>query len=129
MQRTHTHVHTHRASMPDDPFLQYGRSTSLVVGMVHGIGAETPTQVLVFLAAVGAGGHLVAAILLSAFIVGLFASNSLIALAASYGLLSSNKSFPIYAAVAVLTGIFSLGIGGLFLFGGGDVLPGFFTPG
>ena len=56
--------------MPDDPFVNYGRGTSFGVGMLHGIGAETPTQVLIFLAAAGAGGVAVGLLLLGCFIVG-----------------------------------------------------------
>src|SRR5262249_23171057 len=52
----HRHVHTHAGSMPDDPFPTYGRRTAFGIGMLHGIGAETPTQVLVFAAAAGASG-------------------------------------------------------------------------
>src|SRR5919109_1371273 len=47
--KIHFHTHTH------DPFMNYGTGTSLAVGALHGVGAETPTQVLIFLAAVGVG--------------------------------------------------------------------------
>ncbi|HEV3472636.1 MAG TPA: hypothetical protein VG408_05455, partial [Actinomycetota bacterium] len=44
---TTTHVHTHRhvGIVPDDPFINYGPATATGVGMLHGVGAETPTQV------------------------------------------------------------------------------------
>ncbi|MBI2170018.1 MAG: hypothetical protein HYU28_11060, partial [Actinobacteria bacterium] len=44
----HRHHHRHVASVPDDPFLDYGRGTSFLVGMLHGVGAETPTQMALF---------------------------------------------------------------------------------
>ena len=37
--------------------MNYGRRTAFGVGMIHGVGAETPTQVLIFLAAAGASGR------------------------------------------------------------------------
>ena len=48
--------HHHHKHPEPDAFMEYGRGTAFVVGMVHGVGAETPTQVLIFLTAVTAGG-------------------------------------------------------------------------
>src|SRR5205085_4763980 len=104
----HRHVHHHRAPMPDDPFLAYGRATSFLVGMIHGVGAETPTQVLVFVAAAGAGGRVAGVLLLAAFIAGLLTSNTVIATTSTLGFLNAARSFAVYAGVAVLTGTFSL---------------------
>jgi high-affinity nickel-transport protein len=94
--------------------------------MIHGVGAETPTQVLIFLAAAGAGGTAVGVAVLMAFIVGLLASNSLITLGAAFGFLSASRNFAVYATIGVLTAAFSLVIGALFLFGQEGVLPAFF---
>lgn len=125
-QETHRHPHRHRAPMPEDPFPEYGATTSFGVGMIHGIGAETPTQLLLFLAAAGVGGRVAGILLLVAFLVGLVVSNSLVAFASTYGFLRAGKSFPVYAAVAVVTGAFSLGLGTLYLFGAGDLVPALF---
>ena len=122
----HRHVHHHRATMPDDPFLAYGRATSFLVGMLHGVGAETPTQVLVFVAAAGAGGRVAGVLLLVAFVAGLLASNTLIAATSTVGFLNAARSFAVYAGVAVLTGTFSLVIGSMFLFGRSTLLPAIF---
>ena len=123
-RRTHEHGHKHR--MPDDPFLNYGRATAIGIGMLHGIGAETPTQVLIFLAAAGAGGSGAGVAVLAAFLVGLVASNSLITLSSAYGFLRASKRFAIYATVAVITGVVSLVIGTLFLIGKDTFLPALF---
>ena len=72
--------HHHKHPEPDDAFMQYGRRSAFVVGMVHGIGAETPTQIVIFLTAAGAGGALAGEAVLLAFIVGLLSSNALITL-------------------------------------------------
>lgn len=122
----HRHRHRHLGVTPDDPFATYGSVTSFVVGMIHGVGAETPTQVLIFLAAAQAGGAGAGVFLLVVFIAGLITSNSAIALASTYGYLSASRGFAVYATVAVLTGVFSLGIGLLFLLGKGTLLPAIF---
>ena len=124
--KTRTHAHGHKHRMPDDPFLNYGRATAIGIGMLHGIGAETPTQVVIFLAAAGAGGVGAGVAVLAAFLVGLVASNSLITLSSAYGFLRASKRFAIYATVAILTGVVSLVIGTLFLIGADSFLPALF---
>jgi High-affinity nickel-transport protein len=118
--------HHHARPEADDTFMNYGRGTAFGVGMIHGIGAETPTQVLIFLSAAGAGGTGVGILVLLAFIVGLLASNSLITLGSAMGFLRASKNFPIYAAVAVITGVFSLVIGTIFVLGKTTLLPALF---
>jgi hypothetical protein len=118
--------HHHARPEPDDAFMNYGRGTAFAVGMIHGVGAETPTQVLIFLAAAGAGGRLVGVLVLASFIVGLLASNSIITMGSAFGFLRASKNFPLYATVAVITAVFSLAIGILFLLGKDTVLPAFF---
>jgi hypothetical protein len=119
------HHHTRRPE-PDEAFMSYGRATAFGVGMIHGVGAETPTQVLIFLSAAGAGGTGVGVIVLVAFIVGLLASNSLITLGSATGFLHASGNFKIYVTVAVLTGLFSLTIGTIFVVGKTTLLPAFF---
>ena len=124
--RTHAHRHLHRAPMPDDPFMNYGKVTAFLVGMIHGIGAETPTQVLLFFVAAGAAGRGIGLVLLVVFLVGLLTSNTLIALTSTFGYLRASRRFALYAAVAVLTAVFSLTIGTIFLFGRSTLLPAIF---
>ena len=124
--RQHRHGHRHIATMPDDPFMNYGRATALGVGMIHGIGAETPTQVLIFLTAAGAGGKGAGVLLLICFLMGLLTSNSLLALASTFGFLGATRNFRIYATVSVVTAVFSLVIGSIFVFGQSTLLPTMF---
>jgi hypothetical protein len=118
--------HHHREPERDDAFMNYGVTTSFVVGMIHGIGAETASQLLIFLAVTGAGGIGAGILVLLSFVVGLLTSNTLIVLGTTFGLLRASKNFAVYATVAVLTGVFSLGIGTIFLFGKTTVLPAIF---
>ena len=119
----HRHVHAHAGSMPDDPFPNYGRRTAFGIGMLHGIGAETPTQVLVFAAAAGASGAVGGVLVLATFVVGLVAANTLVAVAATFGFLGAVRSFPVYAAISVVTAVFSLAVGALFVLGLSAGLP------
>jgi high-affinity nickel-transport protein len=115
--------HHHHKHPEPDAFMEYGRGTAFVVGMVHGIGAETPTQIVIFLTAVTVGGKAAGEAVLLAFLVGLLTSNTMITLGSTFGFLRASKNWKIYVTVAILTGTFSLVIGLLFLSGEGRVLP------
>jgi high-affinity nickel-transport protein len=122
----HSHPHQHRGHLPNDPFMPYAGVTAFGVGMLHGVGAETPTQVLVFLAAAGAGGVGPGVVLLGCFIIGLLSSNSLIALLAAFGQVRPERHFKVYVGLSIVTAGFSLVIGLLFLFGHASYLPALF---
>jgi high-affinity nickel-transport protein len=119
--------HHHKHPEPDNPFLEYQKGTSFLVGMLHGIGAETPTQVLIFTAAAGAGGKAAGIAVLVAFLVGLVSSNTVITLGTTFGFLRASKNFAVYATVAMVTGFFSLVIGVLFVLGKDSLLPALFA--
>ena len=107
----------------DAPFANYGVKTSFGVGMLHGVGAETPTQVLIFLAAADTGGRGIGLATLVVFVAGIVTMNTLIAIGSAFGFVNAARSKAIYLATGVVIGVFSLGIGGLFLFGLSDLLP------
>jgi high-affinity nickel-transport protein len=101
----------------------YGPKTAFGVGMIHGIGAETGTQVLI-IAAIGGASTLGLGIpMMLAFIVGLLISNSAIVLITATGFVASQLRQRIYLVVGVIAGLFSLVIGFLFLFEAEGVLP------
>ena len=118
--------HHHHKHPEPDAFMNYGAGTAFVVGMLHGIGAETPTQVLIFATAVGAGGKGAGEAVLIAFLVGLLTSNSLITVGSAFGFLRASKNWTVYVTIAVLTGVFSLIVGTLLLFGKDTLLPALF---
>ena len=118
--------HHHHDHPEPDVFMSYSGRSALVVGMAHGIGAETPTQILIFLTAAGAGGKLAGELVLIVFIVGLIASNTLITVGSAFGFLGASRNWTIYLIVAILTGTFSLVIGTMFLLGEGSLLPALF---
>jgi high-affinity nickel permease len=115
--------HHHARPEPDDTFMNYGRLTAFSVGMIHGVGGETPTQVILFSTAAGVRNASSGLLVLAAFLVGLFSSNSLITLGSAFGYLQATRNFWIYATVAILTAAFSLVIGTIFILGKTTVLP------
>lgn len=114
----HSHLHRHPRSEGEYPFASYGRASSLTVGMLHGIGAETPTQIVLLLTAAQVKGMAAGLALLAAFLLGIVVSNTGIALASSYGYRGMARIWPIYLAVAALTSVFSLWLGFRYLFVG-----------
>ena len=118
--------HHHKHPESDDAFMNYGRGTAFGVGMIHGIGAETPTQVVIFLTAAGAGGQLAGELILIVFLIGLLASNTIITVGTAFGFVTAARNWKLYVTVAILTATMSLVIGTLFLFGEGRLLPAFF---
>jgi cytochrome c biogenesis protein CcdA len=118
--------HHHKHPEPDDAFMNYGRGTAFIVGMIHGVGAETPTQLLLFLTVAGAGGAVVGEIGLAAFILGLLTSNTLITFGSAVGFLKASENWKAYVTIAVVTAGFSLVVGTLFVLGKGAALPTLF---
>ncbi len=114
----HGHEHVEPLEMSS-----YGPRTAFGVGMIHGIGAETATQVLLIAAIGGAGSIGLGIPMMIAFIVGLVISNTLIVVISASGFLASQARQRIYVVVGALAGAFSLVIGAAFLFGIEDVLP------
>jgi high-affinity nickel-transport protein len=106
--------------------MDYQKGTAFFVGMIHGIGGETPTQVLIFLTVAGVGGKAAAAVVLVAFLVGLLSSNTLITVGSAFGYLRASQNWAIYVTVAILTAGFSLVIGTIFLLGRTTLLPAIF---
>ena len=104
---THRHRHTHVGAMPRDPFVSSSGRTSVAIGLLHGFGAETGTQVIVFVAAVEAGGTFAGELVLLAFVLGVLASNTAVAALSTFGFRRASAAFPLYVALAVVTALFS----------------------
>ncbi len=113
------HPHDHDVHGAD----QYGVRTAYGVGLIHGIGAETGTQVLVIATAVGAGTKLMGVAVLMMFVVGLLISNSFITFATAAGFVSSRRRQWIYVFAGLLAAVFSLVVGLVFLFRASGFLP------
>lgn len=94
----HRHRHRHEG-IP----VPYGALGAVGVGVVHGIGAETPTQVLALSAGTAS---------LAPFLIGLFLANTLIAVVAAVGLTARRLQ-----VLNALVGLFSLVVGVPYLLG------------
>ncbi len=101
----------------------YGTGSTFLVGVIHGLGAETPTQILVFLMAANLGGTATGLFGLLMFIVGLLVMNTLMCASAA-GIFSAALAKP-YAlrAVTLATSAYSIVVGTFFLFGSAWRLP------
>lgn len=100
----------------------YGTRSTFLVGVIHGLGAETFTQVSLILAAASLGG--VAGLLgLLAFILGLILMNTLMCASAA-GLFSATLAHPnALRALTLVTAAYSIVVGSLFVFGWAAKLP------
>jgi high-affinity nickel permease len=114
---------TGRTRSPDIKVNQYDTSAAFGIGVIHGFGAETGTQVLLIATVGGSSEHVLGVLILLTFILGLLISNTLVAVLTCAGFLSSSKFKPLFVATSVLTGLFSLVIGTFFVSGYGKALP------
>jgi len=101
----------------------YNGKSCFVLGLLHGAGAETPTQVVLFATAAGVGGAGTGALVLLLFVLGLLICNSLMSLLASLGFRSARHHAIFSISLGVLTGVFSSIVGVLFLRGQSALLP------
>jgi high-affinity nickel-transport protein len=115
--RIHGHEHT-----PSVHATQYGPKTAFGVGMIHGIGAETGSQALLLAGIAGVTG-VTGIVILLAFIVGLLASNTLVAVVSASGFIGAQRLRAVYVVVGFVAGLGSLVIGILFISGLGTALP------
>ncbi len=116
--RLHGHEHVEPLEMSS-----YGARTAFGVGMIHGVGAETGTQVLLIAAVGGAASAGLGIPMLFAFVVGLLISNVAIVVISSVGFVASQTRERIYVAVGLVAGLFSLVLGTIYLFGLDAAVP------
>ena len=116
--RLHGHEHVEPLEMSS-----YGARTAFTVGMIHGIGAETGTQVLIIAAIGGAADVGLGIPMMLAFITGLVISNTAIVVLSASGFVASQTRTRIYLLIGVLAGTFSLIVGAAFVLGAETVLP------
>src|SRR5579885_591958 len=101
----------------------YSSSSVFCIGILHGLGAETPTQLMLFLLTASLGGTILGFLGLLAFAVGLVVMNTAMTAALS-GLYGSSARRPwIYPFLSVAGAVYSLVVGFIFLLGASDTLP------
>jgi high-affinity nickel permease len=108
---------------PADETWNYSSTSVFMIGVVHGLGAETPSQLMIFLLAANLGGTAKGFVGLAMFIAGLLVMNTLMT-ASAVGLFGFSSRLPRFQfAVTALTAIYSLAVGAVFLFGSSSLLP------
>lgn len=118
----HSHPHAHALALPEQADASYGHGTASGIGMLHGVGIESPTQIAIFVASSSVAGVGFGLLLLGTWVLGLIIANAGLALVAGAGLLNAERSFPIYATLAAIVSVLSIALGTLYLFGL-DILP------
>ena len=117
-------IHGHRHVDPVEASA-YGPATAFGVGMVHGIGAETASQVLIIAAVGGAASAGLGVPMLFAFVIGLVLSNAFLVFVSATGFGASRFRERLDVSVGAVAGVFSLIVGTLFALGAEGTLPSF----
>jgi high-affinity nickel-transport protein len=107
-----------------EPFAwNYSSSSVFAIGIVHGLGAETPSQLMLFLLAASLGGTARGFMGLFAFAIGLVLMNTLMT-ASLGGLFGVGMHRPVFYRWAAVAGaVYSFVIGVIFLLGSSNRLP------
>lgn len=108
------------------PISNWDNKGAFGIGMIHGIGAETGTQVLLFATVAGAGSFTHGLYMLILFAVGMSVSTLGIGAAMAGGLASSRHFKTVVVVLGVLAALFSLVVGVYFALGQGESLPSLF---
>jgi hypothetical protein len=106
-----------------DSSAPYSGKSVFVIGVIHGLGAETPSQLLLFLLAANLGGIGRGFLGLAMFLAGLLVMNTLMTASAA-GIFGASALKPRVLRFAVgLTAAYSLVVGAIFLCGSAGLLP------
>jgi high-affinity nickel permease len=92
-----------------------GHAGAFLVGIIHGFGAETPTQILLLSTAAGMGTIILGGSVVLSFVIGLILSTSLIALLAVIGFMKARLRLSVYRIVGCLTAAYSFALGVIIL--------------
>ncbi|HEY6768267.1 MAG TPA: hypothetical protein VI386_26220 [Candidatus Sulfotelmatobacter sp.] len=108
---------------PQKPAGGYSGNSVFVIGIIHGLGAETPSQLLLFLLAANLGGVARGFLGLAVFLVGLVTMNTLMT-ASAVGIFGLSAAKPkVMRFVIGATALYSVVVGSIFLFGASGFLP------
>jgi high-affinity nickel-transport protein len=103
----------------------YDGRGAFLLGVVHGVGAETPTQLGLFLFAAGVGGRVLGLVGVLLFVAGVLLTNSVMCAVAVRSFRIHDRTGVLYRGLAGFTAAYSLVVGFLFLFQESSLLPAF----
>lgn len=118
--RGHWHPHLPK---PESSNWNYDAKSVFGIGVVHGLGAETPTQLGIFFLSASLGGLSKGFLGLGMFLTGLLLMNTLMTAAATGLFGFSTKAVKFQFAITALTAAYSLIVGSIFLLGSSRLLP------
>ena len=113
-----------RGGGPAAPLDDLSPRSAFAVGVLHGTGAETPTQVLLFASAATSGSKAAAVVLLLAFVTGMVLADIGIAASWLVGLLGARSRPRAQVVLGGLTGVSSLGLVSMFISVMSSIMPG-----
>jgi high-affinity nickel-transport protein len=108
---------------PADINWSYSKRSVFFVGVIHGLGAETPSQLLIFLLAANLGGVTRGFLGLAMFLAGLLLMNTLMTASAVGVFRLGSARHRVMQWMTALTAAYSLIVGAIFLFGSAALLP------
>ncbi|HKV28685.1 MAG TPA: hypothetical protein VJN90_10480 [Candidatus Acidoferrales bacterium] len=115
--------HGDGVARPAEMNWSYTRKSVFLVGVIHGLGAETPSQLLIFLLAANLGGRGRGFLGLGMFLTGLLLMNTVMT-ASAVGIFTATATRRwLMQAATALTATYSLVVGTIFLFGSAALLP------
>ena len=122
----HSRFHTWRTGesnpLPAAP-VDLNQGTCFGIGIIHGLGAETPSQLALFLLAANLGGVSRGLLGLTVFLLGLLTMNTLMTASAA-GLFRAGRTWAGWTPLLTgLTAVYSFCIGVIFLLGSSGMLP------
>jgi len=118
--RGHWHPHLPK---PVSSNWNYDTKSVFGIGVIHGMGAETPSQLLIFLLAANLGGLGKGFLGLGMFLAGLLVMNTIMTAFAA-GLFGAGTKIPKFQfAITAVTAVYSLVVGSIFLLGSSGLLP------
>lgn len=111
------------AARPERFQWMYTGKSVFLVGVLHGVGAETPSQLALFFLTANLGGTSRGMLGLAAFALGLIAMNALMTASLGGAFKAGDRRPLLYHAIAWTGAIYSCGIGIVFLLGISERLP------
>lgn len=84
---------------------------AFIIGLIHGIGVESPTQIAIISNAVGLDNITAATLHLFLFVIGLLISTIAFTFLLSWGFLKASVKKTLYIVLGSLTGTYSVGLG------------------
>lgn len=95
----------------DEKLTKFGVVGAFIIGIIHGIGVESPTQIAVVSHAAGFGSITGATAQLVLFVVGLLFSTICVTFLITWGFMKANMKKGFFVVLGSITGLYSVGLG------------------